>query len=96
MATLGIFMVLQGTLVVNQGTLVITTRVTRYLKVTKLVLVKILGMFINFFSSKRQNSGKILIRGGFFQNWFEKSQFNPSGLIRLFSNGLIHLANPVG
>ena len=95
MVTLGIFVVLQGTLMVNQGTLVITTRVTRYLKVTKLVLVKILGMFINFFFSKRQNSGKILIRGGFFQNWFEKSQFNPSGLIRLFSSGLIHLANPV-
>ena len=36
-----------------------------------------------------------MIQGGFFQNWFEKSQFNPSGLIRLFSNGLIHLANPV-
>ena len=25
---------------------------------------------------------------------FEKSQFYPSGLIRLFSSGLIHLANP--
>ena len=49
MATLGIFMVLQGTLVVNQGTLVVTTRVIRCLKVAKLVLVKILGMFINFF-----------------------------------------------
>ena len=50
--TLGIFMVLQGTLMVHQGTLVITTRVTRYLEVTKLVLVKILGMFINFFLQK--------------------------------------------
>ena len=48
MVTPGIFMVLQGTLMVNQGTLVITTRVKRYLEVTKLVLVKILGMFINF------------------------------------------------
>ena len=67
-ATLSIFMVLQGTLVVDQGTLAITTRVTRYLKVTKLVLVKTLGMFINFLSSKKQNSGKILIGGGFFQN----------------------------
>ena len=46
--TLGIFTVPQGTLMVNQGTLVITTRVKRYLEVTKLVLVKILGMFINF------------------------------------------------
>ena len=52
MATLGIFMVLQGTLMVNQGTLVITMRVKRYLEVTKLVLVKILGMFINFFLQK--------------------------------------------
>ena len=48
MVTPGIFMVLQGALMVNQGTLVITTRVKRYLEVTKLVLVKILGMFINF------------------------------------------------
>ena len=48
MVTPGIFMVLQGALMVNKGTLVITTRVKRYLEVTKLVLVKILGMFINF------------------------------------------------
>ena len=61
MATLGILMVLQGTLVVDQGTLAITTRVTRYLKVTKLVLVEILGMFFNFFLQKKQISGKILI-----------------------------------
>ena len=54
MATLGIFMVLQGTLVVNLGTSVITTRVTRYLKVTKLVLVEILGMFFNFFLQKNK------------------------------------------
>ena len=52
MVTLGIFMVLQGTLMVNQGTLVITTRVTRYLKMTKLVLVKVLGIFLNFFVQK--------------------------------------------
>ena len=79
---------------VSPGTLVITTRVKRYQKVTKFGLVNILGMFDNFFLKKKENSGKILIRGGFFQKWFEKSQFNPSGLIRLFSNGLIHLANP--
>ena len=52
MVTLVIFMVVLGTLMVNQGTLVVTTRVTRYLKVTKLVLVKILGMFLNFFLQK--------------------------------------------
>ena len=51
-------------------------------------------MFDNFFLKKKENSGKILIRGGFFQKSFEKSRFNPSGLIRLFSNGLIHLTNP--
>ena len=55
MATLGIFMVLQGTLVVNLGTSVITTRVTRYLKLTKFVLVNISGMFGNFKKKKRNS-----------------------------------------
>ena len=54
MATLRIFMVHQGTLVVNLGNSVITTRVKRYLNVTKLVLIKILGMFINFFLQKNK------------------------------------------
>ena len=54
MVTPGIFMVLQGTLVVHLGNSVITTRVERYLNVTKLVLIKILGMFIKFFLQKNK------------------------------------------
>ena len=33
-------------------------------------------------------------KSGFFQNLLEKIHFNPSRLIRIFSNGLIHPSNP--
>ena len=46
------------------------------------------------FPIRKKVFGKIWIFGVFFQKSFEKSQFNPAGLIRLFSNGLNHLNNP--
>ena len=52
------------------------------------------GEVKELFPIRKYVLGKIWISSGFFQSLFEKSQFNPSGLIRLFSNGLIHLANP--